>query len=81
MVYGVVSGWLYWLYKQATPFGRCLYTFWVYVLVLQFYQENVFLSIVFVFELSFFVAVATQQLVAVTFNPRKSHGQLVAEEH
>lgn len=60
-IYGCVSGWLYRLYKQGNSTACCLYTYGVYVLVLQFYQENVFYSMVFVLQFVFFVFLFTQQ--------------------
>ena len=60
-IYGCVSGWLYRLYKQGNSTACCLYAYGVYVLVLQFYQENVFYSMVFVLQFVFFVFLFTQQ--------------------
>jgi oligosaccharide repeat unit polymerase len=60
-VYGSVSGWLYRLYKQGNSIACCLYTYAVYVLVLQYYQENVFYSMVYVLQFVFFVFLFTQQ--------------------
>ena len=62
-IYGVISGWLYKLYKNGKSIGVCLYTYMVYVLVLQFYQENIFLSLVFVLQFTFFVTLFTQQKI------------------
>ena len=61
MVYGVVCGWLYRLFRSRSNVGVCLYTFFVQILILQFYQENVFMSIVFVFEFAFFVFLSCQK--------------------
>lgn len=58
-VYGVISGWLYRLYTASVSFGRCMYTYIVNVLILQFYQENIFLSMVFVIQFTFFVYILT----------------------
>ena len=58
LVYGVFSGWLYRLYQNGDALGKIVYTYLVYVLILQFYQENLILNMVqfghFVF-LSFLV--------------------------
>lgn len=59
-VYGLMSGMLYRFSCNGNPFYVCLYTYMVYVLILQFYQENLFLSIVFVLQLVFFVWLLTQ---------------------
>lgn len=71
-VYGCVCGWLYRLYKNGDSTGYCLYTYAVYVLILQFYQENVFLSMVFVLQFAFFVTLMTQQHISVSLKPRTS---------
>ena len=58
-IYGFISGWLYRLHTASDGFGRCMYTYIVTVLVLQFYQENIFLSMVFVIQFTFFVYILT----------------------
>ena len=68
-IYGVVSGWLYRLFRNGNSIGSCLYTYAVYALVLQFYQENIFLSMVFVIQFTFFVVLMTQQKFRFQFNP------------
>lgn len=63
--YGIVSGWLYRLFRNGSNIGCCLYTFTAEVLVLQFYQENVFLSMVFVLQFFFFIILFTQKKVGI----------------
>ena len=58
-IYGFISGWLYRLHSASDGFGRCMYTYIVTVLVLQFYQENIFLSMVFMIQFTFFVYILT----------------------
>jgi len=70
MVYGVVCGWLYRLYQNRENVGICLYTFFVQILILQFYQENVFMSIVFVFEFAFFVLLSCQKMFKFSLTPK-----------
>lgn len=65
-LYGVVSGWLYRLFRSGSGVGCCLYTFAAEVLVLQFYQENVLLSLVFVLQFAFFVVLFTQKKITLT---------------
>lgn len=55
MVYGVASGVLYRQFRNGSGFGRCMYSYFVYVLILQFYQENIFMSLVYFSQLTFFV--------------------------
>ena len=62
-VYGCLCGFLYRLFRNGNGAGTCLYTYAVYVLLLQFYQENVFLSMVFVLQFAFFIVLLTQQKI------------------
>ena len=55
IIYGCICGYLYRLFKNKNSTGTCLYTYVVYILILQFYQENLFLSMVFVLQFTFFV--------------------------
>lgn len=67
-IYGSACGWLYRLYKDGNSTASCLYTYVVYILVLQFYQENVFLSMVFVLQFAFFIVLFTQKHFRVSFS-------------
>lgn len=68
-MYGCTCGFLYRLFRNGNGIGTCLYTYIVYVLLLQFYQENVFLSMVFVLQFAFFVVLLTQQKVKFQLSP------------
>lgn len=70
-LYGYVCGWLYRLFRSGHGTGTCLYTYGVYVLLLQFYQENVFLSMVFVLQLTFFIILFTTQDVKFQLSPSR----------
>ena len=70
-VYGTVSGLLFRLYHNGNGFCRCLYTYMVYVLVLQFYQENIFMSIVMFMQFVFFTFLIQQQSVGFNLKFRK----------
>ena len=72
MIYGVITGWLYRLYRNGNSTGCCLYTFFVQILILQFYQENIFLSLVFVIQLAFFVLLFTQHKFKFSLNPGRT---------
>lgn len=45
VVYGVFTGWLYRLCKNGGAISKCLYAYIAEVLVLQFFQENLILSL------------------------------------
>jgi len=64
-VYGVFHGFLYRLSKNGNAFGICLYTYEVYILVLQFYQENIFISGLYYILLLLVIYLCTQRHVKV----------------
>jgi oligosaccharide repeat unit polymerase len=72
ILYGCACGYLYRMFRSGNGVGTCLYTYAVYVLLLQFYQENVFLSMVFVLQLSFFIVLFTQRKIHFQFHPLQS---------
>ena len=70
-VYGCVCGLLYRLFRNGNGVGTCLYTYAVDVLLLQFYQENVFLSMVFVVQFTLFIVLLTQQKFRFQLSPSR----------
>ena len=70
-VYGCVCGFLYRLFRNGNGVGTCLYTYAVDVLLLQFYQENVFLSMVFVVQFTLFIVLLTQQKFRFQLSPSR----------
>ena len=71
IIYGCICGYLYRLFKNKNSTGTCLYTYVVYILILQFYQENLFLSMVFVLQFTFFVTLFTQQKIKLSWLIRR----------
>jgi oligosaccharide repeat unit polymerase len=67
IVYGVVSGYLYRLFRNGSAIGICLYTYGVFVLLMQFYQENVFLSMVFILQFTIFTILFTQKKIRLSW--------------
>lgn len=67
IIYGVVSGYLYRLFRNGNATGTCLYTYGVYVLIMQFYQENIFLSLVFILQFTIFITLFTQQKLRLSW--------------
>lgn len=57
--YGLMTGYVYGKSKQGSAFFVVIYTFFVQVLVLQFFQENIFLSLSFFVQLSLLVMACT----------------------
>ncbi len=64
--YGVFTGWFYRLARNNNGFGKCAYAMVVYVLALQFYQENVMLSLVSLIQFLFFTYLMMQQDFGLT---------------
>lgn len=69
-LYGVVSAWLYRHYRNGSSIARCIYAYFVYALVLQFYQENILLSLIFFTQFCFFIVLSLQKWVGVTLGQR-----------
>ena len=67
VVYGVVSGITYRLMRNGNDFGKCMYLYTAYILVLQFFQENVFTVNLHVIQLTFFVYLCTQKRFSLSF--------------
>lgn len=68
VVYGVVSGITYRLMRNGNDFGKCMYLYTAYILVLQFFQENVFTVNLHVIQLTFFVYLCTQKRFSLSFS-------------
>lgn len=72
LVYGLISGYLYRLFRNGSTLGRCLYAYLSVLLILQFYQENLILSTSLFIQLVFFLCLVTQQYFRFKF-PNNKH--------
>lgn len=63
LVYGVFSGWCYAGYRRGNSALKCLYTYMVMVLVLQFGQEQIFLLPIVFLKICFLIYILTQKTV------------------
>ena len=72
MIYGVMSGALYRLYRHGNSTYSSLYAYMVVALLLQFHQEEIFLSLVHVIQFTFFVTLFTTKYITISglFNSR-----------
>jgi len=61
LVYGLMGGILYRKACNGNFFSKCIYTYFAYVLVLQFFQENLFTVGLFIPELMLFTYLCTQR--------------------
>ena len=68
LIYGTLSGWLYRLYQNGNAVGKVFYTFMVYDLVLQFYQENLILNFVQSYQFVILVLLVQQGSIGFIFN-------------
>lgn len=64
-VYGLFSGVLYYSCRKGNAISKCLYTFIVQILILQFYQENIFMSISGLTQLIILVILMTQSKISL----------------
>lgn len=62
-VYGAFTGWLYRLCRNGGAFSRCLYAYVLMTLVLQFYQENLILSLSVLIQYAVIVGLIVQQKI------------------
>ena len=78
--YGVCSGWLYRMARNGNGFAKCTYAMVVYVLALQFYQENVMLNIVTILQFLFFTYLVMQQDFGLSWAGLVADGDQEASE-
>lgn len=72
LIYGTLSGWMYRLYQNGNAVGKVIYTFLIYDLVLQFYQENLFLSFIHFCQFVIIVLLVHQQFIGFNFNNKRA---------
>ena len=75
MVYGVFSALVYRLARNGNSIGKCLYAYVAYVLALQFFQENVMMSMVTVGQFVFFTILICQQKFTIGFSSLDKKGK------
>ena len=72
LIYGVFTGWCYAGYRRGNSAQKCLYTYLVMVLVLQFGQEQIFLLPIVFLKICFLIYLLTQN--TVYFRPHNGTG-------
>lgn len=65
-IYGFISGILYRKACNGHAFSKCLYLYLAYILVLQFFQENLFTIGLFIPELMLFTYLCTQESITLS---------------
>jgi oligosaccharide repeat unit polymerase len=73
LIYGVFTGWCFAGYKSGNSAKKCLYTYMIMVLVLQFGQEQIFLLPIVFLKICFLIYILTQK--TVSFRPH--HGTAI----
>lgn len=68
-VYGVFTGWLYRQCRNGGAISKCMYAYIVEILVLQFYQENLILSLSMLIQYLFVFFFVLQRKMGLTFKP------------
>ena len=66
-VYGIMCGWFYRVFKNGNQIMRCVYAYIVYVLVLQFFQENLIISISDLFQYIIIYTLMLQDKIHISF--------------
>lgn len=69
VIYGLICGHLYAKKYNGNSFANCLYLYFAYILVLQFFQENLFTVGLYVPRIMFFTYLCTQK--TFTFSRRE----------
>lgn len=72
LIYGTFSGWIYRLYQNGNAVGKIIYTYLIYLLVLQFYQENLFLNIIQFSHFLFIVLLVHQQFIGFSLKGKQA---------
>lgn len=65
VIYGLLSGVLFRYHRNGNAIARCLYTFLVQILVLQFYQEYILLRISGLVQLTLLVVLLSQSTITL----------------
>ena len=67
-LYGVLTGVAYRLKDNGNSFGTCLYTYLVYVLTLQFFDEFISAGLPLFGQMLVLLVIITQNKIKISFN-------------
>lgn len=65
-IYGLLTGFIYRLYRNGNTTARVFYTYMVQILVLQFYQEYLFMMLSAIVQLCLIITFITQQKIKIS---------------
>jgi len=63
LIYGVLLGWAYSQFRKGYAFGKCLYTFSMFFIVMQYYMEEFFVGLYLNLFLVFIIYILTQEKI------------------
>ena len=69
VIYGIICGLAYRKMCDGVPYGKCLYTYLGYILVLQFFQEYLFSSNTIMLQFLLLMYVCVQKKLEIKTNP------------
>lgn len=81
-VWGLLTGWMYRLVINGNPLAKCLYTYFIFALVMQFYQESLFvnLSTVIQFTIIFSMLIKHDTSITLDFSKKYINSTLKTKE-
>lgn len=66
-VYGVLSGWVYRMFRNGKFIARCIYVYFAKFLFMQFYHEDFISNLVLVVQFCFFVIIISYNDIKISF--------------
>lgn len=67
LIYGILTGWIYRYKMNGTDMAKCAYLYFSYILLLQFYQENLFTVSLFVPRVMLLAWLCCQKTFTLSF--------------
>ncbi len=71
-VYGIFTGWIYRHFRNGSPLARCLYTYICVILIMQFFQEYLFLNLSVLIQYTVLLWLLVQKDISIKFIKSKS---------
>lgn len=67
-LWGILTGWMYRLSKNGNVMAKCMYAYIVFALVMQFYQESLFVNLSYVLQYAIFFTLIIRHRMRFTFS-------------
>ena len=78
-IYGLVTGFIYRKARNGNAFGICMYTYLVFVLTMQFFDELIFVAIPQFLQRMFLVYIICQNKIKFTIHKSRGSRSLQIE--